>query len=338
VKINLSVRAVTQAAVFLTLLAQLLFGGRCLAQPVELPASAARLDGLRFSGDHTACPPGCDYNPGGETLPANGEAEGEVDQQPSSPAPASAEGEAPQPLPTQDGQHTLHGPPSPEGAAVGATDKDVNGRAGFDWASAIRQSMLFLGVQHGFALATQEKTRRELRGPFFKDYFRSVSKLGGWADGGRFFTNYVSHPMQGAVAGYIQIHNDPRGIRQEFGKSRGYWVSRLKAMAWNAAYSTQFELGPISQSSIGNVGLHTSLDGKERKMSYVDLVVTPTLGTVWLVGEDLLDRQVVRRIEAKFQNRTVRLLARSALNPCRSMANLLRFKLPWHRDTRRLDW
>jgi hypothetical protein len=206
-----------------------------------------------------------------------------------------------------------------------------NGQSGFHWAAAFKQSLLFLGVQHGYAM-TQDKTRRELRGPFFKDYFRSVSKLGGWGDGGRFFTNYISHPMEGSIAGFIQIQNDPHGIKQEFGKARGYWTSRLKAMAWNAVYSTQFELGPISQSSLGNVGLHTSLNGKKRKMAYVDLVVTPTLGTAWLIGEDFLDRFLVQRLELKATRPLARNAVRVLLNPMRGAANLLRFKRPWYRD------
>lgn len=207
----------------------------------------------------------------------------------------------------------------------------ANGTADFHWGPALKQSLLFLAVQHGYAM-TQAKTRRELSGPFFKDWFRSVAGLGGWADGGRFFTNYISHPMEGAVSGFIQIQNDPRGLRQEFGRSRSYWISRLKAMGWNAAYSTQFELGPISQSSIGNVGLHTSLDGKKRKMAYVDLVVTPTLGTAWLLGEDALDIYVVRWMESRTTRRLVRIPARLIFNPGRSIANLLRFKPPWYRD------
>jgi hypothetical protein len=103
-------------------------------------------------------------------------------------------------------------------------------------------------------------------------------------------------------------------------------------MAWNAAYSTQFELGPISQSSIGNVGLHTSLDGKKRKMAYVDLVVTPTLGTAWLIGEDILDRFVVQRLAGRSNGGVRGNALRMLLNPMRGAANLLRFKLPWYRD------
>ena len=190
--------------------------------------------------------------------------------------------------------------------------------------AAITQSLLLLAIQHGYAM-TQPKTRRELKGPFFKDYFDSLSNLGGWEDGGRFFTNYIAHPLQGAASGFIQIQNDPKGIRQQFGGSKRYWTSRLKAMGWSAAMSTQFELGPISQASIGNVG-------KARKLTYVDLVVTPTVGAALIVGEDMLDRFVVRWSNTNEQPLSAH-AARMLLNPSRSCANMLRFKKPWHRDT-----
>lgn len=197
-------------------------------------------------------------------------------------------------------------------------------REGFHWSRAVRESMLFLAVQHGYAL-TQPKTRRDLHGPFFKDYFSSVKSLHGWDDGGRFFTNYVAHPMQGSLMGFVQIQNDPAGSRQRFGRSRAYWRSRLKALAWSAAWSTQFEIGPLSQASIGNVGLHG-------KQTYEDLIVTPTVGTGLLVVEDFLDLHVVERIERATDNRALRIAARMILNPTRSAANVLRFKKPWHRD------
>lgn len=208
-----------------------------------------------------------------------------------------------------------------------------NGHERFRWGPALTQSFLFLGIQHGFAM-TQSKTRRELDGPFFKDWFESVSNLGGWADGGRFFTNYISHPMGGALYGYIQIQNDPKGMKQVFGRDRRYWISRVKALGWSAVYSTQFELGPVGQAAIGNVGLHTPHTGAgKRKLSYVDVVVTPTLGSAWLVTEDILDRYMVRWVERQTQNRMLVWAARVGLNPMRAGANLLRFKAPWHRDT-----
>jgi hypothetical protein len=194
----------------------------------------------------------------------------------------------------------------------------------FQWSAAVQQSLVFLGVQHGYAM-TQPKTRRDLKGRFFKDYFRSVKSLHGWEDGGRFFTNYLAHPLQGSFLGFIQIQNDPNAKSLRFGKSPAYWRSRMKALAWSAAWSTQFEIGPASQASIGNVGLHG-------KQTYVDLVMTPVGGLALLVAEDALDKNLVQLIERKWENFYVKIASRVLLNPTRSVANLLRFKKPWHRD------
>ena len=195
----------------------------------------------------------------------------------------------------------------------------------FHWLAAIKQSLLFLGVQHGYAL-TQPKTRRDLKGPFFKDYVRSVKSLHGWEDGGRFFTNYIAHPMQGSLLGFIQIQNDPKGMNLSYNNSNAYWRSRLKALAWSAAWSTQFEIGPVSQASIGNVGLHG-------KQTYVDLVVTPIGGFGLMVLEDFLDKHIISMIERRNSgNFYLKVSSRTFLNPTRSIANLLRFKPPWYRD------
>lgn len=207
------------------------------------------------------------------------------------------------------------------------TSKAVPERAaGFHWRAAAEQSLLFLAVQHGYAF-TQPKTRRDLRGPFFKDYIRSVRSLHGWSDGGRFFTNYVAHPMEGSLLGFIQVQNDPSGSRLKFGGTGDYWRSRMKALAWSAAWSTQFEIGPISQASIGNVGLHG-------KQTYVDIVMTPTAGLGLLLAEDAIDRYLIERLERRTQSRYLIIFSRMTLNPTRTAANLLRFKKPWHRDTR----
>lgn len=196
----------------------------------------------------------------------------------------------------------------------------------FKWSTAIKQSLMFLGVQHGYAM-TQPKTRRDLKGPFVKDYFRSVKSLHGWNDGGRFFTNYVAHTLQGSFMGFIQVQNDPKGKNLSFNQSPAYWRSRMKALAWSAAWSTQFEIGPVSQASIGNVGLHG-------KQTYVDLVVTPIAGVGFLVLEDFLDKKLIHLIERRNSgNFYLMVVSRMLLNPARSTANLIRFKTPWHRDS-----
>ncbi len=215
--------------------------------------------------------------------------------------------------------------PSPTSTQLDQADDKLAADQSFHWLSAVKQTLLFLGVQHGYAM-TQPKTRRDLKGPFFKDYVRSVKSLHGWADGGRFFTNYVAHPMQGSLLGFIQIQNDPKGMNLSYDNSSAYWRSRLKALAWSAAWSTQFEIGPVSQASIGNVGLHG-------KQTYVDLVVTPIGGFGLLILEDFLDKHVISMIERRNSGSFyLKISSRVFLNPTRTVANLLRFKTPWYRD------
>jgi hypothetical protein len=206
-------------------------------------------------------------------------------------------------------------------------------RNGVRWGGVFSQSALFLLVEQGYRVGTQPGTRDALKGPFFEDWFKSVKATHGWGDGDDFLTNYIGHPMQGSVTGFIFTQNDPAGKAHEFGKSSKYWKSRLKGMAWSAIYSTQLELGPISEASIGNVGYHDgSLSGA------VDLVVTPLAGFGWQIGEDALDRYVVQKIEMHTRNPVVLMLVRSFLNPTRSFANLMRGSVPWNRDTRPGIW
>jgi len=96
-------------------------------------------------------------------------------------------------------------------------------------------------------------------------------------------------------------------------------------MIFAAVVSTQFEIGPVSEASIGNVGMRNP-----RKMAWVDLVMTPVAGTAWMVGEDLLDQRLLKRMDGT--NMILRNTLRLFLNPSRSGANLSRRKWPWFRD------
>lgn len=204
----------------------------------------------------------------------------------------------------------------------------------FAWGKALRESAIFLGIQHSVLIGIQPWTRYELRGPLVKDYFRSIKGIRSWDDGDPFIDNYIGHPIQGALTGYIQVQNDPRGKRQQFGMHKEYWKSRLKAMAFSAAYSTQFEIGPFSEASIGNSGGKSYIDHRGKLttgMGYVDLVVTPIGGMGWQVMEDILDRHISERVERAGHRKWANFF-RVALNPARTAANLLRLKKPWHRD------
>jgi hypothetical protein len=196
--------------------------------------------------------------------------------------------------------------------------------ADFQLGAAASQALGFTALQHAFRL-TNDKTRRELDGAFVRDWFKSVSHTGRtWSDGGKIFTNYVAHPQGGAVYANIYRQNDPRRRRLEVGDP-GYGGMVARAMIFSAVISTQFELGPLSEASIGNVGMRNA-----SKMAWVDLVITPTLGAAWMVGEDVVDERLLSRMDGA--NTVLRNTVRFFLNPARTGANLSRGKWPWYRD------
>lgn len=202
---------------------------------------------------------------------------------------------------------------------------------GFRWGRAIRESAMLLAIEHAYRFGDQPYTRAELKGPWLKDYLQSVRGLSGWHDTDSWLANYAGHPMQGAVSGYFQIHNDPRGRLQEFGKSTDYWKSRMKAFGWAAAYSTAYELGPLGESAWGNVG---HVERNPGTKGAVDLVITPTLGLALMMTEDIIDRHIVWPIEKRTNNAMVKRLLRCFLGMQRSFSNLFRFTLPWRVDSR----
>ncbi len=197
-----------------------------------------------------------------------------------------------------------------------------------DWGGVLRQSAFMVGIQHGFRLATEAQTRDGLKGPYFQGWYQSLANLHGWADGDPFLVNYVGHPLQGAASGYIWVQNDGNFRKAEFGRNELYWKSRLRATLWSWAYSTQFEIGPISEASIGKI------QARYPQQGFVDHVATPSIGLAWMVAEDALDRYVIRAFEHRVDNFYLRMMVRGWLNPARSFANLMRWKEPWYRNTR----
>jgi hypothetical protein len=199
---------------------------------------------------------------------------------------------------------------------------------GADVLGAVADSFRLLLLEHGSRML-QAKTRRELGGNFWSDYRRSVRVPDHWGDTDSWWVNYVGHPVHGAAAGYIWLDHE-RNAPSEFTLSKRYWTTRGRAMAWSAAYSLQFEIGPISEASIGNVGL------RPQTIGWVDHVITPTGAFGLMVAEDALDRFLVKWIEARTNNRVVRGVIRLVLNPGRALSNTSTGRPPWHRDGRPL--
>ena len=199
--------------------------------------------------------------------------------------------------------------------------------ARFEWRVATQESLLFTGIMHTFNLATEPGTRDTLNGPWLRDYLDSVRNLRGWSDGDKFMSPYVGHSIEGSVFGYIQRQNDPRYRTVQWGDGRDYFISLLHSLAYSAIWHTQWKIGPISEASIGNVMLHAS-------PGFITLTDTPTLGTVEMIGEDAADRYLIMGLENRTTNWALLILARSFLNPGRSFANVMAFRVPWHRETR----
>jgi hypothetical protein len=217
----------------------------------------------------------------------------------------------------------------------------------FQWRPALLQSVEFLLFEHAFRLADDPYLRYLLfHKPFWHDWLVSAGQfdMSRWGDGDDFLVNYIGHPMQGGVTGNIYIQNDPKARALKFGRSREYWQSRLKAMAWSAVYSAYFEIGPgLSEVAVGNEGGYTYTPGcghyvcdrpgykpATNNTGWVDFIVTPTMGTGLMVLEDAIELKIVDRIVKDDPAFGFKVL-RSALAPTHSMANMLAGRVPWFR-------
>lgn len=233
--------------------------------------------------------------------------------------------------------------PRPERSLEPLVRSEKSKKEGFHWRRALGESGMFLVIQHAYLAHTDARWITAGTGVpfnhFWRDYMKSLDTWAhtGWDDGDPFLDNYIAHPIQGALTGYIQVQNDPKGARLEFTNTKPYWHSRLKAMAWTAAYSAQWEIGPLGEMTVEKYGTWDPWlqNGKWiNGVGQVDLVVTPIGGLGWMVMEDMLDRYVARRVEGGTQNRFVVGFVRCAVNPIRGAANVLHGKWPWYRASR----
>lgn len=200
---------------------------------------------------------------------------------------------------------------------------------GQQWGPTITQLFFFNTIGHAVRML-QKRTRDELGGPFLKEWLisaRPIFRDPHWDDEGSFSINYIGHPMSGAAYGMVQRQNNGQARDADFG-SAAYWRNLPKAFVVSALASLQFEIGPISEASLGNVGL------EPEKQGYVDLVVTPVLGMAWMIGQDMFDKYVTKKFESKVHNRTIRGTFRSLTDLPQSMANLVAGRAPWYRPDR----
>lgn len=223
----------------------------------------------------------------------------------------------------------------------------------FHWKGLLLQSFSFDMLQNATRIMTADQKDRHLllNKPFWSNYWASLQQFNmrRWNDGDSIPVNYIGHPMQGAIAGYIEVQNDPRGRSLMISRTKEYWHSRFRAFLWNAAYSTQWEIGPLGEAAVFNSGGFTypircnkhpgTPDYCESPNSvytnntgWVDFIITPVVGALWLMGEDTIDRYISDPLVRHNPNNFGWKVVRSSLNPPRSLANMLRGRYPWYRD------
>ncbi len=210
----------------------------------------------------------------------------------------------------------------------------------YHWRGLLLQEFFHLSTEQTWNVATNSHIQDNIHYFwYFKGWFDAVKgfRWGRWSDDNGFEDDYIGHGMMGAISNFIYVQNDPRSMTLTFSNSRTYWKSRLRATAWAALYSLQWKIGPLSEASIGNQGISYYYDKDAGKVTNgtgtETLVTTPVVGLIWRVGEDNIDLRIITKIEKRTENPWV-LFPISFLTPCRSFANLMRFKSPWYRDDR----
>jgi hypothetical protein len=220
----------------------------------------------------------------------------------------------------------------------------------YNWHGLLAQSLYFNAIESSFRIASDDQIRYLLATkPFWHDYFASMKQFNmrRWNDGDPFLVNYVGHPMQGSVSSYIEIQNDPLGRQQEISATSAYWMSRFKGFLWATVFSTHSEISPFGEAGIGNEGGWTypladchrpcpsfkpGVTKYTNNTGWVDFIITPTVGSLWVLAEDTIDRYVSDRIQGDDRSHIFPKIIRGSLNPSRTMANFIRFKKPWYRD------
>jgi len=206
------------------------------------------------------------------------------------------------------------------------------------WGHTAIEASLWLAFQNAGNIYTSYTYRVETTaGKWWDRYVNSVEgwRWNVWNDNNPFLDAYIAHPISGSITNYIWIQNDPKVQTLVVGKNPVYWWGLLRPMAFSTFYSFQWKLGPIGEASIGHNGDHYyyAHGVYTNETGWVELVTTPVGGTLWTVTEDVLDKYVITRLENHSRN-PIMLLGYQFLNPTRGVANMLRFRPPWYRDTR----
>jgi hypothetical protein len=178
--------------------------------------------------------------------------------------------------------------------------------------------------EHIMRVAAQNFTRQELEGPFFQDWFDSVHMPSKWGDLDSWQVNYLGHAIHGSAAARIWLdQREPKAT-----STSQYLKSMGRAFIFSIIFSEQYEIGPVSEASIGNVGL------REGRTGWVDHIWTPCGAILWAIAEDGIDKYFLTFVDKHVPFLMARAAARMILNPGRMLANVGQNRVPWYRAGR----
>ena len=165
------------------------------------------------------------------------------------------ESSLPAPKLPKAGHSTAFVLPDPIQSAVPATTPSPE-TGSIAWRSLLRDSFVLLIVQQAYRITFEDGNLEALQtGPFFEEWFESVSTLCCWDDGDRRTTNYLWHPLMGSTSAFVFANNHRASQETPIGASGRYWKAKGAQGIYSFIYSVNFEIGPLSEASIGNVGL-----------------------------------------------------------------------------------
>ena len=193
------------------------------------------------------------------------------------------------------------------------------------WSKVTLYGLQLTFYEHVMRVATQDFTREQLKGKFWPEYFDSIGVPDHWGDKDGWEVNYLGHAISGGA--FTRIWMDQR--EGPFTTKAAYARSLGRALIYTDVFSVQYEIGPMSEASIGNVGLN------RKDLGWSDYIWTPLGGVLWTVGEDLIDRYALTYIDKHVPFLMARAAARMILNPSRMLANIGQNRAPWSRPPAR---
>jgi hypothetical protein len=210
------------------------------------------------------------------------------------------------------------------------------------WGQLLISSLVYNAFQDAGNLYTGYWYRYETtHGNWWDRYINSAAgwRWDTWSDNNPFLDDYVGHPMMGSITSFLWIQNDPKSMTLVQTNTWPYWRRMLRATAFSTVYSFMWKLGPTGEAAIGHNGDHYFSDEKGKtytnETGWVELVTTPVGGFAWTLAEDSLDKHVIPHLEHMSRN-PILLTTYQFLSPSRGTANILRFRPPWYRDSRRV--